>query len=114
MFSTRRFAALAFLPFAAFLAACGSEAGTADPSEAADLVLLNGNIATVDESQPSAQALAAKDGRIVAIGSDSDVEGFIGDGTEVIDLEGRFAMPGFIEGHAHYMGVGQARPQLDL
>lgn len=114
MFSTRRFAALASLPFVAVLAACSSEAGTADPSEAADLVLLNGNIATVNGAQPRAEALAAKDGRIVAIGTDADVEGLIGDATEVIDLEGRFAMPGFIEGHAHYMGVGQARLQLDL
>ena len=114
MFSTRRLALFAILPLVAVVAACGSDSGSADPSEAADLVLLNGTIATVDETQPSAQALAAKDGRIVAIGSDADVEGFIGEDTEVIDLEGRFAMPGFIEGHAHYMGVGQSKLQLDL
>ncbi len=114
MFSTHRPATLAILPVLAVLAACGSEGGPADPAEAADLVLLNGNIATVNQAQPGAQALAARDGRIVALGTDADMEGFIGEGTEVIDLDGRFAMPGLIEGHAHYMGVGQARLQLDL
>lgn len=114
MFSTRRPAALALSTLAAVLAACGSDEGSSVEAEAADLVLVNGNIVTVDESRPRAQALAASEGRIVAIGSDAEVEGYIGEGTEVIDLEGRFAMPGFIEGHAHYMGVGQARLQLDL
>lgn len=114
MVSIRRFAALIAIPLIALISACSAESGPEGGEEVADLVLLNGNIVTVDEAQPRAQALAAKDGRIVAIGSDSDVEGFIGEGTEVIDLEGRFAMPGFIEGHAHYMGVGQSQLQLDL
>lgn len=80
----------------------------------ADLVLLNGNIVTVDDVLPEAQALAARDGRIVAVGSDSDVQPFVGPETEVIDLDGQLAIPGFIEGHAHYMGVGRATLQLDL
>ncbi|MDH3270551.1 MAG: amidohydrolase [Gemmatimonadota bacterium] len=104
-----------FLTSVSFALVAGSAACAEGPtSDAADLVLLNGNIVTVDESLPQAQALAARDGRIVALGSDADVEGLIGDDTEVIDLDGRFAMPGFIEGHAHYMGVGQAQLQLDL
>jgi predicted amidohydrolase YtcJ len=80
----------------------------------ADLVLMNGKIVTADEAGTEAQALAARGGRIIAIGSDSDIEEFIGSETEVIDLIGRTAIPGFIEGHAHYLGVGQAQLELNL
>lgn len=91
----------------ATLSGCGG-------SEAADLVLRGGTIATVDQNGTEVQALAARDGRIVALGSDADVEGLIGPDTEVIDLEGGFAMPGFIEGHAHYMRLGRAQLELKL
>ncbi len=84
------------------------------PDDDADLVLMNGNIITVDDASPRAQALAAKDGRIVALGSDTDVEQYVGSDTEVIDLEGMTAIPGFIEGHGHFMGVGEANLQLNL
>jgi predicted amidohydrolase YtcJ len=90
-------------------AACAGE--TADP---ADLVLRGGTIVTVDDANREVQALAARDGRIVALGSDAEVEAFIGPSTEVIDLDGAMAMPGFIEGHAHYMGVGRSTLQLNL
>ncbi len=89
----------------------GCDAGSGD---AADLVLRNGNIVTVDDANPEAQALAAKDGRIIALGSDADIEQYIGSDTEVIDLEGMTAIPGLIEGHGHFMGVGNANLQLDL
>ena len=89
----------------------GCDAGSND---AADLVLRNGNIVTVDDANPQAQALAAKDGHIVALGSDADIEQYIGSDTEVIDLEGMTAIPGLIEGHGHFMGVGNANLQLDL
>jgi len=92
------------------LAACDS--GPAP--EAADLVLRGGKIVTVDEAIPEVQALAARDGRIVAIGSDADIDDYIGDDTEVIELDGKLAIPGFIEGHAHYMGVGRSTLQLNL
>ena len=89
----------------------GCDAGSGD---AADLVLRNGHIVTVDDTNPEAQALAAKDGRIVALGSDADIEEYIGSDTEVIDLEGMTAIPGLIEGHGHFMGVGNANLQLNL
>jgi predicted amidohydrolase YtcJ len=110
MVSTHRTLIAVSLSLVVGLGAC--EAGS--QGEPADMVLLNGNIVTVDETVPQAQALAARDGRIVAVGSDADVEGLVGDETEVIDLEGRLAIPGFIEGHGHYMGVGRASLQLDL
>jgi len=83
-------------------------------SQTADLVLLNGKIFTVDDHVPLAGALAAKDGMIVAIGDDRDIRPYIGSGTEVIDLDGRLAIPGFIEGHAHFLSLGQSLMSLDL
>ena len=55
-----------------------------------------------------------KDGRILAVGSDADIEAHVGESTEVIELEGRLAIPGFIEGHGHFMGLGNAKMILDL
>jgi predicted amidohydrolase YtcJ len=86
----------------------------ANDQEPADLVLRSGRIVTVDESLPEAQAVAIRGDRIVFVGSDAEVEAFTGEGTEVVDLEGRLTIPGFIEGHAHFMGLGIARLQLDL
>ncbi len=82
--------------------------------EPADLVLTGGRIVTMDAARPEAQALAARGQQIVAVGSESEVARLIGPETEVIDLEGAFAVPGLIEGHAHFLGVGRARMQLDL
>lgn len=82
--------------------------------EAADLVFTNGIIATMDESVPSAEAIAIKDGTILFVGSSADAEYYAGDSTEVIDLEGKFVMPGFIESHAHFLGLGKSKQILDL
>ena len=80
----------------------------------ADLVLKNGKIVTVDESVPEAQALAVRGDTIVAVGSDKQIEAHIGDTTQVIDLEGKLAIPGFIESHGHFTGIGRAKMQLGL
>jgi predicted amidohydrolase YtcJ len=80
----------------------------------ADLVLRNGRIVTMDPARPAAHALAARGGRIVALGSDADVAHLVGPRSEVIDLQGRLAVPGFIEGHGHFLGLGESRMQLDL
>jgi predicted amidohydrolase YtcJ len=61
--------------------------------QVADTILLNGNIYTVDKAMPTAQALAIKDGLILSVGSNDDIEKLKGEKTEVIDLQGRFAMP---------------------
>lgn len=83
-------------------------------SNAADLVLINGHIVTVDDDNPTAQAIAIREGKILALGSDTDIDEFVGLRTEVIDLDGQTAIPGFIEGHAHFTGVGEAQLQLNL
>jgi predicted amidohydrolase YtcJ len=80
----------------------------------ADLVLRGGRIVTLDDQHAEAQALAARDGRIVAVGSIADVSAYIGPSTQVIELNGQFAMPGFIEGHGHFEGIGESRLILDL
>jgi len=101
-----------------FLAACFSEPETSqiqlDKEEYADAVFLGGEIATVDSNYGIVSAMAIRDYQILAVGSDDEINDFIGDETEIIDLEGRFVMPGFIEGHGHFMSLGRSKQILDL
>ena len=83
-------------------------------AQPADLVLTNGRIVTMDAARPEAQAIAMRGDRIVAVGSDGEIRAHVGAGTRVIDLGGKLAVPGFIEGHGHYTGLGTARLNLDL
>ena len=76
--------------------------------EIADRVLTGGTVITVDEDLPEAEAVALKDGLILAVGTAADIAAHIGEATEVIELEGRVVLPGFIEGHGHFPGLGQA------
>jgi predicted amidohydrolase YtcJ len=82
--------------------------------EPADLVLFNGKVATVDADDSIAQAVAVRGHEVIAVGTDDQVRALIGDDTEVIDLNGRLAIPGFIEGHGHFSGLGNAKLILDL
>ena len=68
---------------------------------AADSVYLHGLVITVDEAQPRAQAVAVKDGKILAVGSDAQVSALKGPTTRVVDLAGKTMVPGFIDGHSH-------------
>lgn len=91
------------------LAAC-----TAEPSAPTDLVLRHGTIYTADDAQPVAQAVAVQNGKIVYVGDDAGVEAFIGADTRVIDLEGGFVYPGFVDAHAHFTGIGEREQTLSL
>lgn len=84
------------------------------PEEKADMVLLNGNIYTVDSQIPRVEAIAIKSGKIAAVGTTSEIQEWEGDSTEVIDLEGNFVMPGFIEGHGHFNGLGASLINLNF
>lgn len=95
------------------VAGAGCAAGDT-ATEPADLVLRNGRVVTVDSTMPEAQAVAIRGYEIVAVGTDAEIASYIGEATEVIDLNGRLAVPGLIEGHGHYMGLGRARMILDL
>jgi predicted amidohydrolase YtcJ len=80
----------------------------------ADLVLTNGRIVTVDDGRPEAQAIAIGKDRIQALGTAAEIKPLIGPTTQVIDLQGQLAIPGFIESHAHFAGIGGAQMQLNL
>ena len=77
-----------------------------DPTAPADLVLLGGALRTMVPASPRAEALAVRDGRIVAVGSDEDVRGHIGPRTRVVELGGRTVTPGFQDAHIHPMEAG--------
>jgi len=80
----------------------------------ADLVLLGGKIVTMDRFHPAAQALAARSGLIVAVGSEEEVSELVGPETQVLDLAGAVAVPGLIEAHGHFLSLGRSQMQLDL
>jgi predicted amidohydrolase YtcJ len=82
--------------------------------EPATLVLRGGKVATADEAIGEVEAVAVRGHEIVAAGSNRDIASLIGPVTQVIELEGRFVMPGFIEGHGHYLYLGKTQQILDL
>ncbi len=88
--------------------------GGASAQQSADLVLRGGVIATMEPEAPQVEAIALRGGRIAALGSNADMQAWIGPATRVVELDGRFAMPGFIEGHGHFEGLGQSKMMLDL
>jgi len=90
----KKITALLSVMLSIFLISCSSQ-------ETADVIYTSGKIYTVDDNQPWAEALAIKDGGLVAVGSNADVEKFKGENTEVVDLGGKFVMPGIISTHEH-------------
>ena len=84
------------------------------PRDPADLVLRGGRIVTLDPERPEVEAVAVRGDRILALGSYDEVKPHVGDETRVMDLAGLFTTPGWIEGHGHFLGIGDAAQQLDL
>ena len=84
------------------------------PAEYADLVLTGGKVVTVDDALPEAEALAVTGYTITAVGTNEEIAGHVGPSTEVVELDGRLVIPGFIEGHGHYMALGESKLTLDL
>ena len=82
--------------------------------ESADLILRGGKVITLVDSPPEADAIAIRGDRIVDVGSAADVQPLIAAKTRVIELAGRTAMPGFIEGHGHFFSLGDSKRKLDL
>ena len=111
---------------ALLLTACGAEerreepppatagAGVETVGEAADAVLRNGRIYTVNQARPWAEAVAVRGSEIVYVGDDSGAAALVGEDTEEIDLEGRLVLPGFVESHIHIMLGGAATAGLHL
>ncbi len=90
-------------------------AGVARAAEPpADLVVVGAAIATLDPARPEATALAVRGDRIVAVGSDAEIAAFAGPATRRLEAGGRRVVPGFIEGHGHFMSLGESLGTLDL
>ena len=84
------------------------------PENPADKVFINGVIYTVDDQNPKVEAVAVKDGLILAVGTTEEIQKFVGEATEIIDLQGKTMTPGLIESHAHLMGIGYNKLEIDL
>lgn len=96
-----------FLALLALVSSCSRQ-------QPADIIFTGGVIYTVNDQQPMVEAVAVKDNKIIALGTAKEVEKFKGEQTQIIDLQGKTMTPGFIEGHAHIMGVGYNELNLDL
>ena len=93
----------------AVLCAC-----TKEDKPKADIIYTNGNIWTVDQSNERVSAVAIQNGKIIAAGSDQEMNAFRSEQTTLFDLEGNFMMPGFIEGHGHFLGFGNSLLKLNF
>src|SRR5690242_16132274 len=89
-------------------------AGQAFAADSADLVLLEGKIITVDPHNTVAQAVAVKDGRILAIGSSEEMQRYTGPKTRVLKLGGKSVLPGFVDAHTHLEGIAAFHRMLDV
>lgn len=89
----------------------------AQGADQADLVLIRARVLTLDPQFSSAEALAIKDGIFVAVGNEAEVRHWIGEGTRVMDCQGRTVVPGLIDSHVHATGVARqeaAQPYVEL
>ncbi|HEX2080474.1 MAG TPA: amidohydrolase [Longimicrobium sp.] len=88
--------------------------GPADEASAADMILTGGRVFLADDANTIAQALAVRDGSVLAVGTDAEVRRLAGRTTEVIDLQGRLVTPGFNDAHVHFGSGGRGLLQVDL
>ncbi|MEM6802848.1 MAG: amidohydrolase family protein, partial [Bacteroidota bacterium] len=100
-----------FLICLLFLSACEDRERN---QQTADTIISNGTIYTMDEQNPMVEAVAVKDGKILYAGSLEGSKSLQGPNTEQMDLEGNTMTPGLIESHAHMMGIGYGKLNLDL
>lgn len=80
----------------------------------ADLVIVNANVATINKSEPRAEAIAVAGDRIIAVGSSSEIIRFAGSGARIIDARGRLVLPGFNDSHVHLASIGNIFSSADL
>ena len=85
-----------------------------NPLFAADLLIVNANIHTMDRSHPAAAAIAIHGNRIIAVGSNDEIKKLAGADTKVIDAKGRLVLPGFNDAHVHFMSGGFQLSSVDL
>ena len=100
---------LSFVAAVVLAAGCSQKPAEVSESaaiEPADTIYLGGDVVTVDDNNPVAKAVAVRGGLIVAVGSEADVLSYQDADTNVVDLDGHVLAPGFIDGHAHFLGFG--------
>jgi predicted amidohydrolase YtcJ len=90
------------------VAACSQEAveNVVVKTPRADAIYHNGTVLTVNDEQPTAEAVAVREGKIVAVGAEADVLLLAGEQTRKIDLGGKTLLPGFFDSHGHAYGIG--------
>jgi predicted amidohydrolase YtcJ len=108
------FMARARIALAFFLLISWSAFGQSQRLPVADAIVLHAKIYTLNSKQPWAQALAVQRGKIVAIGSDPEIESLRGIGTKVIDAGGRLVLPGFTDCHIHFMDGSLSLDRVNL
>jgi predicted amidohydrolase YtcJ len=88
--------------------------GHVEDQEKADLVVLNGRIFTISEENPEVQAVAVKEGKIIALGTTKKIKEYVGPSTKVLDVRRKLVLPGFIDAHCHFSSGGRSLSMLDL
>ncbi len=102
---------LAIITSLVFLSGCAQKA----LKITADTIYSNGNIITINDNQPSVEALAVKDGKILAVGGHAEIEkAYKGAATHSVDLAGRTMLPGFLDAHSHYYSSLSVANQVNL
>jgi predicted amidohydrolase YtcJ len=103
---------IAAIVLAAFAATSSYSHAQTQPK--ADLIVVNGNVYTVDDARPRASAFAVRGGKIVFVGSDREARFLAGSATKVIDAGGRTVIPGMVDAHAHLLGLGNSLRNIQL
>jgi hypothetical protein len=97
------------------VAACSGPAPAPAPTVAADVIYFGGDIVTVNDKQPTVEALAVKDGRILAVGTRADLQkNYQGPQSKSVDLGGHALLPGFLDPHSHYIAAVPLATQVNV
>lgn len=88
--------------------------GAGGAVQVAELVLLGGTVHTLDPQHPAGTAVAIAQGRILAVGTDAEMEAYVGPSTKLVGIAGKTVVPGLVDAHFHLFGVGQRGTIVDL
>ncbi|MGK0317484.1 MAG: putative amidohydrolase YtcJ, partial [Saprospiraceae bacterium] len=83
-------------------------------NQSPDSIIINANVWTVDKENPRAESIAIKNGKIIALGKNKEIKKLKSEKTKVIDAKDAFVMPGWIEGHGHFSGLGKSLQNLNF
>ena len=103
-----------FLTIAGLLMTMGFQSRSNNQQASPTLIILNASVHTMNAAQPTAQALALNGNRIVAVGSNDEIQRLAGESTRVIDARGQLVLPGFNDAHVHFMSGGFQLASVDL